>query len=276
MAKKKKKQEEASSDMTVVMFVALMILLLAFFIVLVSMSSIEEKKKKDVLASLNSTFGAMPGGRSPFFDVGGVLTKASEPLTSVEADYRQIKELAYDTLGEDKVRLLSDGGRRTIILQSEILFGAEGVSLKPEALPFLKGLAAIIELSPYWIEVGGYTDDVEPGPTSPAKDNWTLSALRALAVLKYLQFSGVGEERLAAYGYGSLNPVKPNTSARNRALNHRVEIALDQNLAARVEALRLLKSPGRANYRGFSFDLMNQPEPGSTRPAEEAPAEERN
>ncbi|MBW1711690.1 MAG: OmpA family protein [Deltaproteobacteria bacterium] len=250
--------------MTVALFLSLMILLLAFFIVLVSMSTIEEKKKEEVLSSIHSTFGPMPSGRSPFYTVGGIASKSSAPMTPLEADYRQIRKLAYSEIGQDKVRLMADTGRRVIILRSQILFDPEGVNLKAEAVPFLKGLAAIIERSSYLVEVNGYTDDIDPAPGGPARNNWGLSGLRALAVVKFLQANGVALERLAAYGYGPLNPLKPNTTAANRILNHRVELVLDETLVSDVDELRVLKAPGRLRFRGFIFDLFG-------RPAEEAP-----
>ena len=268
MARKKERAEEPSSDMTVAMFLSLMILILAFFIVLVSMSRVEEKKVEDVLESINSTFGVMPGGSSPFFAMGGVVSKAQDPINKIDMDYRQIKELAYRTKGQDQIKLQSDGGRRIVVLNNEVLFDSESITLKPEALPFLKGLADIIKKSEYWVEVGGYTDDIEPRPGGPVADNWALSGFRALAVVKFMEAQGVARNRLAAFGYGSMNPVAPNDSASNRAQNHRVEIALDRSVAADVEELRLQKKPGELRYRGFTFDLFNRP--GREMPRKEA------
>ncbi len=259
MPRRKVKAEDPKSDMTVTMFLALMILVLAFFIVLVSMSRIEEKKAEDALRSINSTFGVLPGGKSPFFSMGGVLSKTQEPMSRVEADYRQIKELAYRTQGRDKINLQSDGARRIVVLNNDVLFDTESIRLKPEAEPFLKGLAAIIQGSEYWVEVAGYTDDIEPRPGGSIADNWALSGFRALAVARFMEAQGVDRKRLAAFGYGPINPIKPNDSGPNRARNHRVEIVLDQTLAGDVDELRLLKKPGKFRYRGFTFDLFNRP-----------------
>lgn len=259
MARNKTKAEESKSDPTVGLFLSLMILILAFFIVLVSMSRIEEKKSEQALESINSAFGVLPGGKSPFFSMGGVLSKASEPMDRMEADYRQIKELAYRTEGRDRVSLQTDGARRIVVLNNDVLFDSESITLKPEAEPFLKGLAAIIEGSEYWVEVNGYTDDIEPRPGGAVADNWALSGFRALAVARFLESQGVERKRLAAYGYGPINPIKPNDSGPNRAENHRVEIVLDQSLAGDVEELRMLRKPGKFHYRGFTFDLFNRP-----------------
>ncbi len=126
----------------------------------------------------------------------------------------------------------------------------------------MRDLAGIIKKSEYWIEVSGYTDDIDPRPGGPVSDNWALSGYRALAVVRFLEANGVPRDRLAAFGYGPINPFKPNNSGPNRALNHRVEIVLDQSMAADVEELRLLEKPGKFHYQGFSFDLFKQSPPG--------------
>jgi len=235
-----------------------MILMLAFFIMMVSMSKIQEKKKEAVLESIYSTFGFLPGGRSPMFGSLGATPEKTPPLTPLATDFQEIKRLAFNTPGSDKIDLLSEPGVRTVIINRELLFEPEGLELKPEAIHFLSGLAAIIQSSPYAVSVEGHTDDIPPPPGAPADNNWALSGLRALSVLKFLEASGVDGKRLSARGYGPNRPLRPNTSAANRALNHRVEIRLDERAAGRVEELKLLESPGQTRYKGFTFDIIDR------------------
>ena len=54
--------------------------------------------------------------------------------------------------------------------------------------------------------------------------NMELSEQRASAVKTYLLNAGVTEQQMAAKGFGEGNPIKPNTTEDNRALNRRVEI----------------------------------------------------
>lgn len=54
-------------------------------------------------------------------------------------------------------------------------------------------------------------------------DNVKLSKERAQSVVDYLTKNGVDGKRLVAVGLGSKNPLKPNDSATNKALNRRVE-----------------------------------------------------
>ncbi len=74
------------------------------------------------------------------------------------------------------------------------------------------------------IKIEGYTDN-----TGSNTINKPLSEARAAAVKKYLQSQASGnfpDTRLSVEGFGSDNPVAPNTSADGRAKNRRVEIRI--------------------------------------------------
>lgn len=260
MARRRLRGEETiQSGGMLTTYLCLMIILLSFFIMLVSMSRLEEKKKISVLESIYSSFGFLGEGSSPFFSPGGLSSRPTAPMTPLEADFREIKALVYRSLGEDKIQLLSEPGRRILAVDREILFDPDSVTLKPKAEAFLKGLAAIIERGNYKISVLGHTDDIPPAPGGPAADNWTLSGLRAVAVVKFLAAMKINPKRLAAYGYGPSAPILPNTSAENRAANNRVEIILDESAASEVDDLKVGQGAGRVEYKGFTFDLYGRP-----------------
>ena len=66
------------------------------------------------------------------------------------------------------------------------------------------------------LEVQGHTDNV-----GDAAYNMKLSQARAEAVRKYLVSHGIEASRLVARGYGATQPIVPNTSDANRAVNRR-------------------------------------------------------
>jgi OmpA-OmpF porin, OOP family len=68
------------------------------------------------------------------------------------------------------------------------------------------------------IEVQGHTD-AEGTP----ERNINLSNRRANSVLDYLIRAGVEANRLTAVGYGEAQPIAPNDTRENRALNRRIE-----------------------------------------------------
>jgi chemotaxis protein MotB len=79
------------------------------------------------------------------------------------------------------------------------------------------------------IVVNGYTDNA---PVSPAlqrqgvTSNEVLSHKRAEAVMQYLISQGVKPDLISARGFGEADPIAPNTTAKGRAKNRRVELTL--------------------------------------------------
>lgn len=68
------------------------------------------------------------------------------------------------------------------------------------------------------IEVQGHTDN-----RGAAAYNKQLSNRRAQSVMQYLVSHGIDADRLTSKGYGFDQPLVPNTSDQNRALNRRVQ-----------------------------------------------------
>ena len=71
------------------------------------------------------------------------------------------------------------------------------------------------------IEISGFTDD-----SGTAEHNQKLSQDRANSVKEALINKGVDAARMTTEGYGSNNPIKPNDTEENKALNRRVEIRI--------------------------------------------------
>src|SRR5262252_3748227 len=77
--------------------------------------------------------------------------------------------------------------------------------------------------------VNGYTDNAPVGAALRRRgvtSNLELSQKRADAVMQFLISQGVKPELVSAEGHGDSDPVAPNTTAKGRAQNRRVEIAL--------------------------------------------------
>ena len=75
------------------------------------------------------------------------------------------------------------------------------------------------------IDVVGHTD-TDPIKKSNWKDNWELSAQRALSVLRYLEKKGISPEKIQATGRGQSQPIASNSNASGKARNRRVEIVV--------------------------------------------------
>ena len=118
-----------------------------------------------------------------------------------------------------------------ITFSDHVLFASSAHALRDRGKGLLRRCATLFrqasETGYEQIQVEGHTDN-QPltRPTYPA-DNWELSTARALNVVRFLINDGhVTAKTLSANGYAEHRPVTSNTTARDRALNRRIEIRL--------------------------------------------------
>lgn len=103
-----------------------------------------------------------------------------------------------------------------------VFFDFDKSDLKQESLSSLKRLDNFLKENPTLsIKVIGHTDNIG----SPSY-NENLSLNRAESVKSYLESKGIAPERLKILGKGDQQPLAPNDSEANRALNRRIEIIL--------------------------------------------------
>lgn len=116
-------------------------------------------------------------------------------------------------------------GGAMIAVPGSVLFASGKAVLRDSGRASLDAIAAAIrsEYPTKEVFVFGHTDDV-PISKSGWKDNYELSAQRALTVVRYLKDHGISPTRLIACGAGEHRPQAPNTNNDNRAKNRRVEI----------------------------------------------------
>jgi len=119
-------------------------------------------------------------------------------------------------------------GTITVTLQNMILFQSGKASLKSATSAELDHILSVLKqkYAGKKIDVVGHTD-TDPIKKSPWKDNWELSAQRALSVARYLIDRGIPEDQVRAAGCGPARPVAPNTTTAGKAKNRRVEIVVN-------------------------------------------------
>ncbi|MBI2391532.1 MAG: OmpA family protein [Deltaproteobacteria bacterium] len=157
---------------------------------------------------------------------------------AVERDARVAEAAKREKLEELLKRTSGNGfeGRVTMIdgrigIGGAVLFRSSSADLQPEGATLLGELAK--PLASYLaahetdaIMVSGFTDNLAvANPAKGFKDNWELSAARALTVVRALVAAGLPADRVFAAGFGETHPVAPNASDDGRAKNRRVEIA---------------------------------------------------
>ncbi|WP_228856396.1 OmpA family protein [Desulfomarina profundi] len=149
--------------------------------------------------------------------------------------FQEIFTLSKDALESNNLEkfatidLVPDKTMR-IILTGDLLFGLGESELSTEAKKSLKKIAAVIRLTPYMINIVGHTDNI-PMRSNRFKSNWELSVARASTVARFfIDNMGMNPSQFVVSGYSSYRPVRPNTTAENRAKNRRVEIIISKRL----------------------------------------------
>ncbi|EFO31486.1 OmpA/MotB domain protein [Roseibium sp. TrichSKD4] len=122
------------------------------------------------------------------------------------------------------------------VFQSEVLFGSGSEDINPEGQVELKKLAdAIKELAVQipdeinWVlRVDGHTDARPLSGTGRLRNNWELSAARAISVVRYLVDQGIDPKRLVAAGFGEFQPLEEGDTPEALAKNRRIELKLTE------------------------------------------------
>ena len=158
---------------------------------------------------------------------------AEESQKTIDELQRQIAELNKSPaeatgFGEGyDVRFDPSAGTITVTLPNTILFSSGQATLKKATSAELDHIQSVLQQKyrSNLVDVVGHTD-TDPIKKSKWRDNWQLSAERALAVSGYLIKRGIPEDRIRAVGCGPARPVAPNSTSAGKAKNRRVEIVV--------------------------------------------------
>ncbi|WP_029893286.1 OmpA/MotB family protein [Desulfohalovibrio reitneri] len=211
-------------------------LLLAFFVLLFSLSTIDQTEFTDSFTAIKKALtgeGAEIATSRITSREASTLVEQIELRRSIEQAQRKVyQEVRYlqSTKGlEGVVSAKLDKGKITLRLPSEVLFASGSAQLQPRGKEVVARLKSFfIKHADQTINIKGYTDDVPPGPGSRFRDNWELSAMRAVNVLRFLVSLGISPNRMTATGLADLEPLFPNNTPQNRSKNRRVEFVLER------------------------------------------------
>ena len=179
---------------------------------------------------------------------------AAEALAAREAEIAAMQS-TYDELvgdlesevsaGQIEIQRLREGLRLNV--SDDVLFASGSAELDALGREVLEKVAVQIAALDDFVEVRGHTDDrrIRGSLAKRFPTNWELAAARAARVVRLLEEGGVPSDRLAVVSLGPNDPVAPNDTADNRALNRRIEIRL-LPAAERAAADALADSPAAA------------------------------
>lgn len=238
MGKKREQPQEEeggpSAPFWMVTYSDMVTLLLTFFVMLMAMASFEEVGRVEaVLESIRLALGA--GGRHQ--TLMGVTPEEQnqpseiEPLDELQPIMAQLRESLNRHVSDDFVRMTRTQTEIRVQLSDQVLFEPGRADLHPAAFSLLGGVAEAIAGQPVNINVEGHTD-----ATGDVKGNWELSALRAVAVVAFMQDrGGIDGRKLEARGYGSFRPASPG--AGDATWDRRVELVIQSKSPLAYDAI---------------------------------------
>ncbi|NCC25468.1 MAG: flagellar motor protein MotB [Deltaproteobacteria bacterium] len=215
-------------------FADLSLLLLVFFILLFSMSKIDVDSFSKSFASVRQALGEAKGGAIPVEspDAGVFqfeLESFKQMLASQQRTFSDFNFYSTENGIEGIVGANLESGIITLRVPGEVLFVPGQADLSQESREIIGLLKEFFIMHPdQKINIRGYTDSTPPSPSSRFKDNWELSSMRAVNVLRTLLGQGMTPDRLTATGLADMHPLFPENSAENKAKNRRVEFILEK------------------------------------------------
>lgn len=244
----------AGAPAWMVTFADLATLMLTFFILLLSFAEMDVEKYRAMAQSMAVAFGtdnvvAEGVGGSPLTLIESDTVSLPEPpdtpkeeaefiddrgaspeLTTipegiVDLSQRLIGELE-DEVADESLSVNYDQQQVVIRFSEQATFNSGEAEIKTDMLPIIDRVVDVVSQCMGDVIVAGYTDDV-PITSSRFRSNWDLSAARAVSVVHELVLNRkIPADRVIAAGRAETQPLVPNTSDANRALNRRVEISI--------------------------------------------------
>lgn len=154
-------------------------------------------------------------------ELGGCPDRDGDGIIDKEDACPDVKGVKSDDPkknGCPKVVLVEVTKTEIKILQT-IFFKFGSATIDKRSFPVLDQVAEVLNSRKSTrVRVEGHTDNV-----GNKNNNLRLSKRRAASVKAYLIKNGVAQDRLESEGYGMLKPLVPNTNAKNRATNRRVQ-----------------------------------------------------
>jgi len=191
-----------------------------------------EKKYQALLVEHENLKGQLEYERG---EKGTLAARISQDQQTIEELQRQIDEqrkTPADATGFGEgydVAFDPSAGTITVTLPNAILFDSGKATLKTATSRELDHIRSVLreKYNGKQVDVVGHTDTDPIRKTKDKwKDNWELSAERALTVARYLIQRGIAEDKIRAVGCGESRPIASNSTASGKAKNRRVEIVV--------------------------------------------------
>lgn len=233
--------EEGDSLEWLMTFSDLTMLMLVFFIMLYAMSTPDQTKVTNALQAVTQALSGkdskMATSTISRDEAGVILDQVllnRQIQLAQQKVFSDVKFLQTKKGLEGLVGANFEDGVITIRAPGDVLFASGEVTLTPKGREVIEAMKDFFTQHPdQTINIRGYTDDRLPASGSRFRDNWEVSSLRAVNVLRLLMEMGIEPKRLTSTGLADLNPLFPNTSEEYRAQNRRVEFVLEKRVTGK-------------------------------------------
>ncbi|WP_264404271.1 flagellar motor protein MotB [Vibrio owensii] len=180
--------------------------------------------------------GKLTGGQSPEMSTQNNQSAESDmqqqqsEQTSQEMDtlMESIKKALEREIEQGAIEVENLGQQIVIRMREKGAFPEGSAFLQPKFRPLVRQIAELVKDVPGIVRVSGHTDN-QPLDSELYRSNWDLSSQRAVSVAQEMEkVRGFSHQRLRVRGMADTEPLAPNDSDANRALNRRVEISIMQ------------------------------------------------
>lgn len=176
--------------------------------------------------------GTFRGGQSPqTAKQTAAAASAAANKEQVEKNKKKVEDLLQKEIKDGAVDVENLGQQIIIRIRENGSFSAGSAFLQPQFVPVIRKLGVLLNDMPGKVEITGHSDNVQVS-NELYRSNWDLSAQRAVAVAEELRkAAGFDERRMRVIGKAATQPMTEEDTARARAQNRRVEIAIVQGEA---------------------------------------------
>lgn len=240
---KRKKAEHHVDESWLLPYSDLLTLLVALFIVLFAMSEIDVKKYEELSTFFRSEFSSGDKGimehpvPSPELKEQQEVEEQNQDHKDGQHELQNLQELqkridAYiqeNGLAESLGTNLSGEGLM-ITIKNDISFEPGSAEVNQGGIKIANEISRLLYTDPpHQVVISGHTDDV-PMNNEQFGSNWELSVMRAVNFMTLiLDNEQLEPAKFSAKGFGEHQPLVPNDSAENRAINRRVEVLILPN-----------------------------------------------
>ena len=163
-------------------------------------------------------------------DVADAVVEAAleKVLQEVAQQAEEIREALKLEIEENLVSVETEQTKIIIRINEKGSFPSGSAKLNDDFYGVMVRISEAVARTPGKVVVAGHTDDV-PISTSRFRSNWELSSARAVTVVHaLLDDPNVDPKRIAVEGHADSQPLVPNDSVENRAINRRVELIIQR------------------------------------------------